>query len=242
LLKTLYTTDRVNPRIEQYYYPVSAMSRAIVEKEANDFLLKNNKSAYEQDEDKLWRDMSLLSIVLYLWMDQHDWQVAREGFKGDFERYRYLSKPDEPSDCTRISYTQWEALLRAAGNAFAGFKPSGVFDYMCLPPKSVLSATSTSVKIATPFCELSYEIDPLMVEAINTKPYSSGEMPLVREGLPRFTTRTGIIRTRIKYRGLRAQSRTLQIYQAWASEVLDRSSAWFETEISGKNYLKTDFE
>jgi hypothetical protein len=82
--------------------------------------------------------MSVFSLVLYLWSEQHDWQIARDTF-GGFERYQYLSGPGRPDQCTKVRLGTVQDVLRRAGNAFAGFSPLGLpFDYMCLPPNSKL--------------------------------------------------------------------------------------------------------
>jgi hypothetical protein len=244
IFKTLYTTDIANPRIEQFLYPVASSRRALNEHEANEFLLQSNKVAYDGDGEKLWRDMSLLSVVLYLWVEQHDWQVARDVLKGDFERFQYLSKPDQRSACSKVTLADVQSFLKQAGNVFAGMKPvTTPFDFMCLPPNSSLSIAASNVVIETPFCKITFEVDQQWVMSDQHKPHTS-EMPMLSGNHPRYTTRTGIIRASVVYSGLRSQSRTMPKYQEWANDVLDRAAIWFETEIdtTKPNYFKSSFE
>ncbi|SRR6266436_4382354 len=242
IFKTLYTTDRGNPRIEQFLYPVASAQRAMNEHEANELLLQTNKTAYEGDGEKLWKDMSLLSIVLYLWVGQHDWQIARDVLKGGFEKFQFLSKPDHRSECSKITLADVQSLLKRAGNVFADIKPLGIpFDFMCLPPSSSLDITASEVVIETPFCRIAFEADQQWVMSTNRKPYTN-EMPMLSSNQPRYTTRTGIIRASVIYSGLRSQSRTMPKYQDWANDVLDRAALWFETEITANMYLKSSFE
>jgi hypothetical protein len=244
IFKTLFTTDKANPRIEQFLYPVAGSRRASNEHEANEFLLQSNKTAYDGDGKKLWRDMSLLSVVLYLWLEQHDWQVARDILKGSFEKFQYLSKPDQRSDCSKVTLADAQTLLKEAGNVFAAMKPvTTLFDFICLPPNSSLNIEPSKVVIETPFCKIVFEVDQLWVMSDHLKPYTS-EMPMLSINQPRYTTRTGIIRTSVIYSGLRSQSRTMPKYQDWANDVLDRAAIWFETEVdvTKNNYLKSSFE
>jgi hypothetical protein len=241
IFKTLYTIDRANPRIEQFLYPSSSSRRALNEREANAFLLQSNKPAYDSEE-KLWSDISLLSVVLYFWIEQHDWQVARDILKGGFEKFQYLSKPEQRNDCSKVTLANVQSLMKETGNVFAGMKPvTTPFDFICLPPKSSLNITAGRVVIETPFCNIIFEVDQLMVMGNNQKPYSN-DMPMLSDNRPRYTTRTGIIRASVIYSGLRSQSRTMPKYQDWANDVLDRAAVWFETEIENKNYLKSSFE
>jgi hypothetical protein len=240
IFKTLYTTDKAHPRIEQFFYPLDSVQRAIDEHEANEVLLRTNKAAYE-DGEKLWKDMSLLSVVLYLWTVQHDWQIARDVLKG-IEKFQFLSKPDQNSECSKIAWVDVKTLLNDAGNVFANVTPFGMpFDYMCLPPSSSIKITGSTVVIETPFCSIDFEVDQQMVMSTYGKPYTT-EMPMLPDNHPRYETRTGIIRATVKYSGLRSQSRTMPKYQTWANDVLDRASIWFDTEIIGANYLKSNFD
>jgi hypothetical protein len=66
VFKTQFTTDNERPKIEQFRYPMSSTGRPINEIEANKFLLATNPTAFQGDGEKLWKDMSLLSLVLSL--------------------------------------------------------------------------------------------------------------------------------------------------------------------------------
>jgi hypothetical protein len=76
VIGTEFTTDRATRKIEQWRYPISSLNRPINEMDANKFLLNSNRAAFDGDGEKLWRDMSLYSLVLYLWLEQHDWQTV----------------------------------------------------------------------------------------------------------------------------------------------------------------------
>src|ERR1700719_1054861 len=73
VIETELTTDRATRKIEQWRYPLSAGSRATAESDANKFLLNTDPAAFGGDGEKLWRDISLFSLVSYLWIEQHDW-------------------------------------------------------------------------------------------------------------------------------------------------------------------------
>jgi hypothetical protein len=240
IFQTLYTTDKVNPRIGQFLLPAASSRRALNEDEANKFLIQSNKAAYDDDE-KLWKDMSLLSIVLYLWLEQHDWQVARDVLRG-MERFQYLSKADQPNDCSKVTLSSVQGSLKTARNDFAGMTPVTIpFDFMCLPPNSTLDITASNVVVKTPYCSITFEVDQQWVMSDHRKPQTT-EMPILSGNKPRYTTRTGIVRATVSYSGLRSQSRTMPKYQDWANDVLDRAAVWFETEIENNNYVKSSFE
>jgi hypothetical protein len=92
VFKTEFTTDNEQPKIEQYRYPMSSGQRPFDESEANKFLLETRPSAFKGDGEKLWKNMSLLSLVLYLWSEHHDWQIARDVLGGD-ERFNTSRNP-----------------------------------------------------------------------------------------------------------------------------------------------------
>jgi hypothetical protein len=244
VIRTEFTTDRAKPKIEQFRYPLASMRRFENEAGANKFLLATNSTEFKGDGEKLWKDMSLFSLVAYLWSEQHDWQIARDRL-GNYERFQYLSPSDQPSQCTKVELSETQTMLHRAGNVFAdyGFAPS-VFRFMCLPPRSLLRIEPGGVEIETPFCKIRFDIEQLWIEKASWRPGTDGkDMPLLENGQSRFETRTGIMRATIKYAWIRAQSREMPKYQAWATDVVERARKWFDAEVSlGGMFLGSDFD
>jgi hypothetical protein len=224
VIRTEFTTDRAKPKIEQFRYPLTSMRRFENEAGANEFLLATNPAAFQGDGEKLWEDISLFSLVAYLWSEQHDWQIARDRV-GNYERFQYLSPPDQPSQCTKVELSEIQTMLRRVGNVFAdyAFAPS-VFGVMCLPPRSSIRIEPDGVEIETPFCKLRFAVEQLWIEKASWRPGTNGgDHPLLENGQSRFETRTGILRATVKYHWTRAQSREMPKYQTWANDVVERA-------------------
>jgi hypothetical protein len=236
VFKTEFTTDNEQPKIEQFRYPMSSRQRPLDESEANKFLLETTPSAFKGDGEKLWKDMSLLSLVLYLWSEQHDWQIARDVL-GGYERFQYQSKPDQRDQCTKVGWEMIQGMLRQANNAFADFKPTGLFQFMCLPPRSSIDVRPSTVLIKTPFCQIRIDIEELWISRHSEMP-GTNDMPMTKDNRPRFETRTGIIRTTVKYDWILAQSREMPKHETWANDVVERARKWFDPEFpAGKQYI-----
>src|SRR6476619_3660486 len=118
-----------------------------------------NPSSFEGYGEKLWADMSLFSLVLYLWHEQHDWQITRDNF-GTYERQLYLSQPEKAAECAKVEITEIQSKLRQIGNVFADYKPTLTpSSFMCLPPRSSLLIKPNEISIRTPFCEIRFVVE-----------------------------------------------------------------------------------
>jgi hypothetical protein len=154
-IPTEFTTDRTTRKIEQRQYPV--LSRTVNEMDANTYLLTNNPAAFEGKGEKLWRDMSLFSLALYFWTEQHDWQTEWTSMK-DYARFRYVSTPDQ---CTKISFRDVQERLEKIGNLFSGYDPvSPRFEFICLPRRSLINISANAVRIETLLNQIIFVIEP----------------------------------------------------------------------------------
>lgn len=228
---TEFTTDNQDHVIAaDRYKPGGPMLRPMNELEANKYLRNTNIQAFG-DNEKLWRDMSLFSLVAYLWIDQHDWQISRENLSNTnmpFQTFQFLSKSDDKKQCTKVGLGAMQAMLQGAHNVFAGFKPVGLpFDYMCLPPNSSILIGAEHIVISSPYCAIDFAIQQMPAMQSNAKPGTS-DMMLLPDKRPRFETRTGVIRATVTYDWMRAQSRDMPRYQVWANDVVQRAREWFE--------------
>jgi hypothetical protein len=235
-IRTEFTTDRAIRKIEQRKYPV--LSRAINEMDANKFLLTNKPAAFAGDGEKLWRDMSLFSLVLYLWSEQHDWQTEWTSVKG-YARFRSLSTPKQ---CTKISFQNIQKRLEKIGNFLSGYTPVSLpLKCICLPPQSSIDLSPSSVRIKTLLNQIIFVIEPQPYDTWYVNPARpSDPTPLLEDGHPRFATRRGIIHATIKSNWLRAPDRDMPKYQTWANGVVDGARKWFDTEP--ENWIRSDIE
>lgn len=246
IFQTDFTTDNEKPKIEQFRYPISSAHRAINEVEANKFLLAKNPLAFQGDGEKLWKDMSIFSLVLYLWTEQHDWQIARDSLgdhQGGYEQFRYLSKSELPNQCSKVAFSRIQVMLDQVDNVFAYFKPvTFPFDFMCLPPDSSIHIEAESLTIETRLCRIHFAVETPWIMKDSRKP-GTNDSPLVEGKRARFETRSGIIRATVTYDWMRAQSREMPKYQTWANDVVERARKWFNAEIpEGNNFIKSDFD
>ncbi len=143
------------------------------ELDANKYLRVTNIQAFD-DNEKLWKDMSLFSLVAYLWTEQHDWQISRENLSNSnmpFQTFQFLSKSDDKRQCTKIDLSAIQAMLRGAHNVFAEFKPVGLpFDYMCLPPNSSIFIVAEHIVISSPYCTIDFTVQQIPALQLNRKP------------------------------------------------------------------------
>jgi hypothetical protein len=239
---TEFTTDNQDHKILPYRYKTSTpLMRSGNELKANKYMRDANIRAFD-DNTKLWKDMSLFSLVAYLWTEQHDWQITRETLSNSsmpFQTFQFLSKSDDKSECTKVELSAIQAMLRNAHNLLAEFELMGMpFDFMCLPPKSSLLIDAEHILLSSPYCTISFAIQQMPAMQLNRKP-GTIDTTLMADKRPRFETRTGVIRTAIKYDWVRAQSRDMPKYQAWANDVVDRARQWFEngTPVGGIGFV-----
>jgi hypothetical protein len=242
-IETEFITDKLKPKILQFLYPVANGQRFSDETEANKLLLQTNSDAYGGDGEKLWQDMSLFSVVLYLW-NLHDWQIERATID-NMERYTFMSKVDNQNQCTKVEWADIQTQLRTIGNLFAEYTPqlTSLFSYMCLPPASSIAIASGNVLIKTPFCEIRFDVEQLWASKSGFRPGTNGPgAPLLPNGKTRFDTRVGIIKATIAYEWIRA-SGLLGKYQTWATDLVDRARKWFDAAIpTGHAFLSGDWE
>jgi hypothetical protein len=227
---TEFTTDTQDHKIVAYRYkPGGPMLRATNELEANKYLRNTNIQAFD-DNEKLWKDMSLFSLVAYFWTEQHDWQITRENLNSSnspFQTFQFLSKSDDRAQCAKVDFTAVQKMLRGTHNVFAEFKPVGLpFEYMCLPPNSTIVIEPEHVLIRNPFCAINFAVQQMPSMQLNARPRMADT--LLPDKRPRFETRTGVIRVTVKYDWIRAQSRDMPKYQTWANDVVERARLWFE--------------
>ena len=237
---TEFSIDFERHIIEQYQYPLNMLNRDSVEIEANKSL---NKTAFDGDGEKLWRDMPLWSLVAYLWTTQHDWQMSRTVIttaSGTSSQWAYLSDKKDKTQCSKIEWPEIKSYLNQSGNILANIKPWGAAEFMCLPPGSTIEISSSAVQITNPFCTIRFDVDPRSMSMRNMLP--GGGLILTADKRPRYQTRTGVIRSTIKSNPLRAQNTEMPKYQAWASDVVERARQWFGSPQPGENRVKSDFE
>jgi hypothetical protein len=187
--------------------------------------------------------MSLFSLVLYLWHEQHDWQITRDNF-GTYERQLYLSQPEKAAECAKVEITEIQSKLRQIGNVFADYKPTLTpSSFMCLPPRSSLLIKPNEISIRTPFCEIRFVVEQPWIMKSNGKPGTTVGDVFLPDGKQRFETRDGIIRATIGYERFRAQSREMPKYQNWANDVVDRARKWFDPTVpDGNSVFFSDFD
>jgi hypothetical protein len=127
--------------------------------------------------ENLWRDMSL-PFVGTLPLDRTAQLANCMDVSQNYGQFRYTSNP---AQCAKISRDMIQEMLKDADNFFADYTPVWPpYDFMCLPPKSSILMGPNSVTISTPFCEISFLIDPKWIMAYYLKPGTNGgETPLL---------------------------------------------------------------
>jgi hypothetical protein len=226
LFSAEFTIDRAKPQVRQWSYPTDAGWRITMEIGASEALARANPDAFKGDGEKLTRDMTMRSLVAYLFAQQFDWQVSEVRVRGPSMGTMTTIQPlSKPTECTIITSTQFEEMLAKAGNAFV----SGplILPQICLPPNASLVLAGSSISIITPFVRIAFDVG--LSGMFGGKPGTRGmEAPTLPEGTPRYETRAHSIRATMEYAGIRAQHRDLEQYQDWAERVVNGAQTWFE--------------
>jgi len=226
---TEYTVDRQEPKIRQWAYPVSLANRLAQELNASRWLAENDPASFEEDREKLTRDMTIFSLVQYLTHEQFDWQMKRRTFQGATAgTLQIVQRISTDEQCTAVSDAEISDLLAAAENSFSR---SGIFivgGRLCLPPKSSLRITDSSLAIATPFCTIEFRVE-MSGSTAYVEPGTGGGTPqLPGGGGARYETRLAGIQSLVTYSWIRAQSREMAKYEAWSNRVIEGARHWFE--------------
>ena len=226
-----FTIDRKSPQIRQWSYPVSGAKgsgwRIHRELAASAFLAKSDSARFDGDRERLTSDMVLFSLVSYLGVEQSDWQLKRTVFQGPSVGTVISTQPvSRPEECTNLSAERLQELLAAAGNAFAKADIMVMAGRLCLPPRTVLSISQTGLRIATPYCTVSFNLEP-SGSVSYWKPGTGGEIPQLDNGESQLETRLTGIRALVEFSWIRAQSRDMQKYEEWSDRVIQGARLWF---------------
>jgi hypothetical protein len=148
-----YTIDRAKPQIRQWSYADHGAGWRITgEIGASDALAKSNPGVFNGDGQKLTQDMTIRSLVIYLFAEQFDWQLrqveVRGPSSGTWTSVTPLSKPEE---CGTVTRAQVEAMLAKAGNLFVGGPL--IREQICLPPGSSWTYRTHPCRSAHLLCE-----------------------------------------------------------------------------------------
>jgi hypothetical protein len=225
------TLDRAGPRIRQWTYPPPSPKdpglRLSYEEGASAYLATSDPVRFNGDGERLTHDMLVFSLASHLASEQSDWQQRRTVFQGRtagalITRER-VSKPDE---CTSFSESDIQSKLAEADNAFAKAH-IGVPGELCLPPKTTLTITASGLKIVTPFCSISFNLEPSR-GVFYSEPGTNGMKSGMTNGLNTFETRITGIRAVVRFDALRAQHKDMKKYEEWSTRLVDSTRIWFE--------------
>lgn len=227
-----FTVDRVTPEIRQWSYPpVSPQNsawRLSQETSASSFLAQHEPARFGRDRARLTLDMVLYSLVSHLGAEQFDWQQKRTVLQGPTAGAHITTqRVSKPEECTAISSQEIQRKLAAAGNAFAQAPLMVMAGQLCLPPESSLLITNAKIEISTPFCVVSFTLEPS--EGVHyTKPGSGGAVPALENGKPQFETRVTGIRAVVEFSAIRAQHQSMKKYEEWSDRLVQSTRVWFE--------------
>jgi hypothetical protein len=232
------TIDHATPQIRLWSYPKhpdTAVWRLNAETRASAYLAQHDRSRFDSDGARLNYDLLLYSFLAFLGAEQFDWQRKRTALhgatSGTLIQSQRISKDDE---CSSFSAAQLEEMLVAAGNAF-GRVPLTIFgDKLCLPPKSALKVTSHGLEIRTPYCIVSFILEPTG-SLSNMEPGSGGKTPQMKNGKTQFETRLTGIRSVVEFSGIRAQSPQMGKYVEWSGRLVRGARLWFEGRTEPTN-------
>jgi hypothetical protein len=221
------TVDRAKPQIRQWNYrgtPSQRMNREIA---ASDQYFTTRPGPFDGDREKLVRDMVIFSLLSYFGVEQPDWQIRRAQFTSSRETAITTTRLSRPQECTPYSGVQLQGILRGANNDFADAQIIIYGGQLCLPPNSAVDAQSTALNLITPFCTISFVLEPSGGVSYH-EPGNSLNQPVLASGESALETRLTGIRVTTKYSAIRAQSRDMPKYREWSERVVAGAKAWFE--------------
>ena len=156
LFSAEFTIDHLKPEIRQWSYPDTVGWRIGLETAASDALANTSPNAFG-DGQKLIQDMTVRSLVVYLFAEQFDWQLREVRVRGPSMGTTVTTEPlSKPAECSTFTNTDVQAMLAKAGNAFASVP---IYRrQICLPPGSSLDVQNFSVSIITPFVRIAFVV------------------------------------------------------------------------------------
>jgi hypothetical protein len=223
-----FTIDRAQPVIRQWVYSDDPEVgwRLPAEVGASDWLAKNNPKAFETSlqRDKVALDLTMYSLVSYLTHVEYDWQLQRKSY-GGLKTFQSVS---EPGDCSSYIASDLKQQLSRAGNLFADAPlqvlPAGK---LCLPPRTELEITSSTMTLRNPFCQLTFRGEHPAHMILNVHPKTRQYVALDGGQGPRYEIRQMGFSVEITFFALRAQHQDSRQYHDWASRVVDGARGWF---------------
>jgi hypothetical protein len=229
-----FTVDRAKPQIRQWRYGRAPSQRVNREIAASDRYFAARPAPFNGDREKLVHDMVIFSLLSYFGVEQPDWQIRRAQFTSSREIATTATRLSRPQECTSYSGVQLQGILRGAKNGFADTQIIIYGGQLCLPPNSSIKAQSNALSLITPFCTVSFVLEPSGGVSYY-EPGNSLNQPVLTSGEPALETRLTGIRVTTKYSALRAQSPDMPKYREWSERVVAGAKAWFEGEDRAKD-------
>ena len=196
MIPTQYTIDGRTPRIRQWIYPPYLGDRYTTETKASTEAFQINPEMFNRENgEKLTHNMIIFSILSYFIFEQHDWQTKKVMVAYSNHIVTQMSFTSKPNSCTIVTYDELRKVLSDSGNIFGTFKWYSPFNAICLPPRTSISVTLSSVTVSNPFCEIAFDVQ----ESGGFAGHQIGR------GDPGFWTWTTPIRVTTRYSRWRAQ-------------------------------------
>jgi hypothetical protein len=221
-----FTIDHAQPAIRQWEYTGGGW-RIPVETGASNWLAAHNPHAFGDSANTLISDLAVHSLVSFLGAQEFDWQLRKVEYKARPFGTTFLVQPvSKEVECRIYSETELKSLLGATGNTFAEAFHL-ISGRLCLPPKSTLEISRSSVLIRNPICQISFNLE-LPGNVFYTQPGTGGQVPMLPDGQHRYETHQfGFAIEEITF-ALHAQSREASRYRDWLSRVAADCHEWFE--------------
>lgn len=180
------------------------------------FIGKTNPQLFGMNWEKLARELTILSILGYIFSEKFDWQMKKATWvdeRGTLESL--IISTSRPDECTLISRDKIVDELIRSGNPFAGAAKKFLDDrQICLPPNSQVEISNGTLNLTNPFCQISFTFD-LQASVMNTSPEREEKI-------------LGI-RGKITYFSLRAQHVEMPKYELWTKDIVNGLKSWYGT-------------
>ncbi len=237
------TIDHSQPGIWHSKKRGDDLTRRSIEEHVGKWLAQHKRELFSRradgdvlstSTDKLARDLSLYSVLVYMAYYEPAWNLNTVSLRTKSGTLRQIPGGSSGEDCTRLDEDRIHRLLSDAGNVFSGVEPTPFSKLsvvpLCLPPDTRFYLTAGDLILENPFCRISFHLEEptALVSNSNVEPESRAIATPLKNGHGRFESRLIGVRVNVKHFALRSQHADSAKYHAWSERLVKGVHRWFE--------------
>jgi hypothetical protein len=215
-----------------------------IEEHAGQWLAKHKSELFSRQvggdvlttsTDKLSRDLSLFSVLVYMAYTEPAWNLNIVSLRSKSGDLRQIPRGSSGENCTLVDEAKVRRILSDAGNSFAEVEPTPFVHLsvvpLCLPPETKISLTASDLILENPYSLISFHLEPTaLVTNSNVAPGSNAMQTPLKNGHGVFESRLFGMRVHVKHFALRSQHADSAKYRVWSDRLVKGVLRWFEEE------------